>query len=275
MNSEYDGIPAKNNYAVHHGDVIEAITPDDKRFFAPATKMPMIKSQIKYAGRKLSEIPPEQWIAILQGNHEDRHLAQGYLASDVAEIVGATFGTTDCKIIYQHTPKTISVGYAPPIVPYNLFKQFAIHGRKQITSAADEVERVLSNMKIALKRQLKHKFGDCFLMTKGHTHKLLTVDPFPELYLYDVDAEKIKHGYTYQEDISGNQYIPPNGRFYANVGAFYKVYGNEMTHWDEEHPEESVFSSYVARGEYDPVALGFVVTKVRNGRIAELEKVFI
>jgi hypothetical protein len=31
----------------------------------------------------------------------------------------------------------------------------------------------------------------------------------------------------------------------------------------------------VARGEYDPVALGFVVTKVRDGRIVRLEKVFV
>jgi hypothetical protein len=271
INSEYDGIPAKNNYAVHHGDAIEGITPDDKRFFAPATKLPMIKSQVKYAGRKMSAIPPEQWIAWMQGNHEDKHLSYGYLGSDMADIVGAKFGTTDCKIIYKGFNNFSPVS---PTSNLTYFRQYACHGRKQISSTADDPERAAVNMKLILKRHLKFKFGDCVLMTKGHTHKLITLKPRPVLYLHD-SHEEIRHSYTHQDDISGAQYIHPDNRWYANVGAFYKVYGNEMTYWNEEEPENSVFSSYVARGEYDPVALGFVVTKVRDGRIVRLEKVFV
>lgn len=270
INSEYDGVPAKHNYANHHGDAIEAITPDDKRFFAPSNSQPMITSQIKYAGRKMSEIPPEQWIAFMQGNHEDKHLNYGYLGSEIADIVGATFATSDCKILYQFRPNSGPV----PAKSRILFRQFACHGKKQITSTADDPERAAVNMKLILKRHLKFKFGDCVLMTKGHTHKLITLKPRPVLYLHDSET-KIDHSYTYQEDISGDTYIHPDNRWYANVGAFYKVYGNEMTYWDEERPEESVFSSYVARGELDPVALGFVITKVRDGRIVRLEKIFV
>ena len=114
--------------------------------------MGYIKSQIAYGARKLSEIPSEQWITVLQGNHEDHHLNYGYLAADVAEKVGAVFGTTDCKIIYKNTPPFISVGYTNPEMVHvdTLFKQFAIHGRKQITSTADNPARAAANMELII-----------------------------------------------------------------------------------------------------------------------------
>jgi hypothetical protein len=267
INSEYDGIPARHNYLAHHGDFIEAIAVDDFRFFPPGNKVSMPLAQVKCAGAKMSEVPPEQWLVAMQGNHEDKHLNMGYLAADIAEIVGAPFGTTDCKIIY----KMKSAGGKKSIT---LFKQFAIHGRKQISSTADDPERAAVNMKLILKRQLKFKMGDCHLMTKGHTHKLITLAPRPVLYLND-NGKEINHNYTHQKDVSGNTYIHPDNRWYANVGAFYKVYGEEVTKWDPLHPEDSVFSSYVARGEFDPVALGFCIVKVRNGKIIDIEKVVI
>jgi len=261
VNSKYEGVKAKHNYVIHHGDIIEAICPDDKRFFSVTISQPMILSQVDYAIKRLSNISPANWIAIMQGNHEDHHLKFGYLGALIADGLGVPFATSECKITYKYKNWT-------------LFKQYAAHGRKQITSVADDPERATVNMKLILKRQMKFKAGDCYLMTKGHTHKLITLKPRPVLYLQD-DGRAIHQNYTKQTDISGEEYIHPDNRWYANVGAFYKIYGNQMTQWDSEHPEDSVFSSYVARGEYDPIPLGFCIVRVREGKIQQVDKITV
>ena len=46
INSPYGGLPSKFNYATDHGDIIEAIMVDDKRFSVFDTREACILSQI-------------------------------------------------------------------------------------------------------------------------------------------------------------------------------------------------------------------------------------
>lgn len=112
-------------------------------------------------------------------------------------------------------------------------------------------------MELILKRHLKHKFGDCLLMSMGHTHKLLICSPNPELYLTD-DGSQITQKYTRSDKADG--YIHPDHRWYINTGSFLKLYGDGV-------------SGYAERAGYDPVELGFIVVMVRDRKIVDVRKV--
>ena len=112
---------------------------------------------------------------------------------------------------------------------------------------------------LVLKRHLKFKAGDCAVMIKHHTHKLLVCKPESEVYLVD-DGEQIRQAYTgWGQD---EPYIHPDARWYGNGGSFMKLYIDGIT-------------GYAERAEYDPVELGFLVLKVRDRKIVSLDPVYI
>lgn len=248
------------NLVVHHGDIIEGIKIDDPRFVRAASKHPEILPQVDYAIKRLFPIR-HHIIAMNHGNHEQKLHKFGNVAAHIAKNLGVTYGTFTCKISY-HDSETGDL----------LFKHYATHGRKSISSVADDPVRAKANMVIQLKRHLKFKAADCILMSKGHTHRVLTSEPLKELYLYDT-GDKIKHSH-----IQSNQnarYIPQEMRFYANVGAYYKLYGDEVLNYDPEDIMNSVFSSYAEEAGYDPIELGFVVAIVRDGKVQGLREVYL
>lgn len=249
FSSEYQG--CKKNLFVHHGDAVEAITVDDKRYDIRTTKNPIPLEQAYQCVenlKPLSKIDPRG--VLLMGNHEAALLKFGNISEFIADSLNLQFGTYSCKIHYVDKKGRL------------LFKHFATHGRRSISSAADDPERRLTNRRLSLKRLLKNKAGDCALMSRGHTHQLLTLSPSPSLYLTDNGRELQQHYTTDHADITG-RWIHPDSRWYVSTGCFYRLYGDMGQ------------VSYAEMFDYDPTELGFAVVRVRNRVIAGIDQIVV
>ncbi|KKN22241.1 hypothetical protein LCGC14_0917420 [marine sediment metagenome] len=250
MHSRYDG--CINNYGVDVGDIIEAIMVDDKRFYPekPVDKdEAVIPSAIKQIDKAVEIREPikESLLLMLDGNHPRKLWRFGNLTADACKRLGVEYGTYTAKLTITDSSGNL------------MYKTYATHGFKNITSTADDPKRRRSNMELILKRHLRFKAGDCAVMVKGHTHKLLVCKPESELFLTD-DGHKIKQNYTgwgQNED-----YIHPDARWYGNTGSFLKLHGEDM-------------SGYAEIMEYDPIELGFLILKVRKRKIIELEPYYL
>ncbi len=240
--SPYDG--CSNNYGIDGGDMVEAITVDDKRYSPEKLmeKLPLV--QMADAEKKREPIK-HLLLSILLGNHEYALWRFGNITEKVCENLGVPYETYSAKITIRDTKGNL------------MYKIFETHGRKSITSTADDPKRRFTNLELTLKRHLKFKAGDCAVMIKHHVHKLLVCEPETELYLTD-NGEEIRQDFTHltQNDV----YIHPDARWYGCAGSFLKLYGQGI-------------SGYAEMAEYDPVELGFLVLKVRDRRIVGLEKV--
>ena len=224
MHSEVDGVAS--NFGVDHGDIIEAIDLSDPRF-DPYTNEGYILDQIKEAIRMRKPIA-KKMLTILEGNHPLKKWRFGEITKQVCQELNVAYGTWTAKIsIFAKRKNTYTL----------MYKHYCTHGRRQVSSSADDPQRRLVNMKIALKRQMKFKAGDCLLMSKGHTHKLLISKPVSELYLVD-DGKMLHQRYT--ESPQTAEYIHPDHRWYFNTGSFMKLYGMGL-------------SGYAEQAEYDPI----------------------
>jgi len=243
--SPYDGLSASRNFCVHHGDAIEAVTVDDKRF-DPGTVVDPRGTPFDQAKSQIKRLWPikDKLLCLLMGNHELALRKFGNLSKVMADELGVPYGTYAAKITYvDHKGELI-------------FKHYLTHGRKSITSTADDPKRRKTNMELILKRQLKFKAGDALLMSKGHTHKLLVCEPNSELYLTD-DGGKLHQNYTHSRRNAG--YIHPDHRWYVNTGSFYL--GSLI---DEV--------GYAEAFEYDPLETGYAVCLVRDRIIVDVKR---
>jgi len=244
MHSPYDGLAAKYNIGIDHGDMIEAIEVRDKRFCLETTKTASIDKQIQEAIYLRVPIK-NKLITALKGNHEHTIIRFTNAAERVCLGVGTRYGTYTAMINYTDQKGRL------------IFKHFATHGNGAIRSDADDPVRQLSNRRLSLKRKLKNKFGDVLLSSMGHTHQLLIVKPEPLLYLTS-QSTKIHQNYTEPRKKSG--YIEPNHKWFCGTGSFLKLYENGV-------------DSYSERAGYDPVEIGFIVCKIRDKAVSELVKV--
>ncbi len=116
-------------------------------------------------------------------------------------------------------------------------------------------------MKAALKMTLKMKFADCLVMAHAHCHKLLVVPPSRELYLTAENFEgkkKIVQHYMETGDVNPS-YIPPDNRYYCATGSFLRLFRMGASGYGE------VFG-------YDPIPLGWVEVRVRDGKVNDVIK---
>uniref|UniRef100_A0A6M3KAI6 Calcineurin-like phosphoesterase domain-containing protein n=1 Tax=viral metagenome TaxID=1070528 RepID=A0A6M3KAI6_9ZZZZ len=243
-NHKYDG--CKNNYGIDGSDMIEAIMVDDKRFSNENVTEPQPLAQMKQAIKDRQRIK-SRLLCILQGNHERKLWRFGDIAAYIAKDLGVPYGTFTAKISIVDKHGNL------------MYKIFETHGRKSINSTADDPKRRKTNLNLILKRHLKFKAADCAVMIKHHTHKLLVCGPEKELYLTD-DGNKIQQNYTHWGQ--SESYIHPDARWYGNAGSFLKLYADD-------------FSGYAEVAEYDPVELGFLVTKVRDRKIVSVDLVYL
>ena len=246
MLGEYEGLTEDKNFGVDHGDIVEAIMIDDPRYDPDTVKEPFPLLQLERAV-KHRECIKEKIITILEGNHPLKLWKFGPLTKMVCEKLGIPYGTWTTKITFIDKNEKL------------LFKHFATHGRKSITSTADDPRRRRSNKELTLKRQLKFKAGDAALMSKGHTHQILICRPEQELFLID-DGKRIKQDYTSWGHTES--YIHPDARWYVNSGSFLALYGENI-------------SGYAEIAEYDPIEIGFVVALVRDKKIQDIKKVIL
>lgn len=244
MNSEYDG--CSNNYGVDMGDMIEAILADDPRFSPEKFDEPLPLVQMNMAIKKREPIK-DKLLTILMGNHERKLWRFGDITQEVCKKLDIPYGTYTSKLTINDSKGNL------------MYKNFVTHGFRNITSTADDPIRRRVNMELILKRQLKHKAGDCAVMVKGHTHKLIVCKPEMELYLID-DGKQVKQAYTGWGQ--SESYIHPDARWYGNSGSFLRLYGKDV-------------SGYAEIFEYDPVELGWLILRVRNKKIISLDPYYL
>jgi len=242
--SPYEGLQPANNWAINMGDNIEAIMMDDPRYSPDTTDQPFPLQQIEDIVTLLWPIK-SKLLTILTGNHEMKLWRFGNITRIICDKLSVPYGTYTSKITITNQKDTL------------LYKVFATHGRKSITSTADDPKRRLVNQRLILKRHLKFKAGDAVIMAKGHSHKLIVCDPEPELYLVD-DGKKIKQKYITSSQNA--EYIHPDHKWYISTGSFLKLYGHDGV------------SGYAEIAEYDPLELGYCVALVRNGSIQEIQR---
>jgi len=262
VESSYEGLPHTRNYVVHHGDHIEGILADDKRFQLSSNKTAEALPQFWEAVKAYKPVK-NKIVALLEGNHDQRLWRYGNITAAISrELYGDfdRYASYTTRISWYDKKDRL------------LFKHFATHGRKSLGSAADDPIRVQSNLRLQLKRRLKMKAGDAFLMTRGHSHMLFHTPPIHEMYLYE-DANKITS--TYTKTSQGRTWIHPDHRWYVSVGAFYRIYVSEVLKYDPMRPQESVTNSYVEMGDYDPAQLGYAVAVVRDGKIQKVNEEYI
>jgi hypothetical protein len=258
LNSPYDGV--KKNYAIDHGDVVEAITIDDKRFSVFDTKDAVVLSQIQMVKRRYSAIK-DKILIMLDGNHPYKLHKFGPITHHICQELGVDYGTYTSKVSYYNAKS----GKLQ-------FKHLCTHGWGTIASIADDPERRYLNWKLTLKRKLRDISGDALLMSMGHTHKLFKSEPTKVLYLTD-DGKKIKDHYT--GSMSGN-YIHPDYRYYVNTGSFLKLYSDKIVEDSSvDYTESELGSGYAERAMYPPNMLGFAIVKIRNNDIKGIDIKFI
>ena len=241
INEDYDGFP---NFAVDHGDIIEAIMVDDPRYDAKTSKEGSILDQLYQAQRNRDSFK-DKLITILDGNHPRKLQKFGELTEKLCTDLGVQYGTYSAVIKYKCNGKVI-------------FKHHCHHGFGTIRSIAHPAVRRNTNKKISLMNKFASKFGDCVLNSMGHTHQLIILEPEKSLYL--TAGHKVRQNYTGSEHTAS--YIDPNMRWYVNTGSFYKTFLDGV-------------STYAEIAGYDPVELGFAIVKVRDKKISDIEKVII
>lgn len=247
MHSKYDGLPASRNYGVDHGDIIEAIQTDDFRYEHHETKEALTLDQIYNAVKHRHPIR-KKLLCVIDGNHPFKLHRFGKITAHVCKELNVPFGTWSCKLTYNDLKGKIQ------------FKHFATHGYGSISSVADDPERRRVNMRLSLKRKLKHKFGDVLLASMGHTHKLLRAKPSEDLFITD-NGEELEQHYT-GAPLRTEGFIHPDFRWYVNTGSFLKLFGDG-------------FAGYAERAGYDPIELGLSVVKIRRGTITDIDRVIL
>jgi hypothetical protein len=252
VESEYDGIKPKHNFSLDHGDSIEAITVDDrKRFDLATTREFSLLKQVEYYVDKVRPLASGgRLVTVLDGNHTRSQRTSGEWAQEIASRLNVPFGTFTSRISYVGNDGKL------------LFKHFAGHGWGSINSSAKPLRRAVVNMEIALRAALERKAGDCLLMTMGHTHKLLIHNPEDYLFLYSEDGV-LKEGYTNELMVDPTaQFLDGDFRWYGNTGCFRRTSVENISDYGEQ------------KG-YDPIQLGFLVAKIREGKLVKVEKVRI
>lgn len=247
----YNGV--LNNYAVDHGDMAETVTRMHKHFDPDFHYLSVREQEDECV--KIRKPLGKHLLSVLDGNHTfrmaDTYGRAGGFARKVAERLGVNYGSFTTKIEFYNEEGEL------------MFKTFHAHGSGSINSVADDSIRRWSNMKISLKRKLNRKAGDCILMCMGHTHKVLTVNPQSELYLVN-EGDKVIQKYTHSPNFHSTGFIHPDHRYYVNTGSLYKLYS-----------DNPFAASYAERAFYDPLELGFVVMRVRDGVPVGLDRVIV
>jgi len=261
LDSEWGGLPASRNVAVHVGDIHEGIYMDDYRFDPGVHDAEKDMYWMVDASENMHRPYAKKFLVWMDGNHSNTRKLRplGNSTYEHAKRVGGEFGTYQAVLTFKTVHGTV------------MFRNFVGHGWGSISSKVKPGKRAKANREISLMMKLAAKASNCMLMCMGHTHQLEVYTPHQELYMRHVGGGKIIQGYTNPEKYYGDvDYIPDELRYYANTGSFLKLYRPVKYDEDRKHS-----SGYAEMAGYDPVALGFTVTEVRNGRIQAVRKIVV
>ena len=248
MHSEYEG--CKKNFAWDHGDPIEGIEVNDPRYHYatvdPKTPLPMLQM---YQAIKSRKPIAHMILGMNESNHPKKLWRFGPITQTMCDELKVPYATWTGKLIARDSRGQL------------LFKSYHTHGKKPINSMAPEPITREATLKRTLKNQLRLMAGDCILMSKAHTHKLIVVEPEKELYMTD-DGEKIKQGYTDDYTHQTDEFIHPDHRTYVCAGSFLRLFGDGV-------------SGYAEEAEYPPIELGFAIARFRDRQLVKTDKIYL
>jgi hypothetical protein len=245
-------LASPDTYLAIGGDLAEAIMVDDKRFNFETDRGEQPLKQYQVIIDYLQPLAKaDRVLFCLIGNHDFKLIKFGNFVRDmVCKELNIPYGSYTTKLSVKDDKGK------------EMWKLYYTHGRKSITSVADDPIRRLANMKLILKRNLSPMAADCIVQAKGHSHKLIVCEPETSLYLYD-DGKKVKSSYTGAGEGS-RRFIPPDARWYLNTGSFYRLYSDEPG-----------ISGYAEMAEYAPVELGYPIIECRDGKVVNVRKVVV
>jgi len=206
----------KDHFMVLKGDLLEGISPHDKRYNLRSVdpRFKTAQDQAEFIAELLKPIS-DKIVGICIGNHELKII-------NIFDAIG-------------HICRAIKLDTSPEIYGAGIFKFIAMnkgkvmhkmlfcHGRKMLpTGAKDPIQR-LANQMAAQKRNLEELgHADCIYASQGHHHRLLVVNPTVENQLYLTDnGSKIKAKYRVNT-AQNTEYIPPEARYFAGTGSYRK-----------------------------------------------------
>ena len=243
----------KNDLLILMGDLIEAITPDDRRWQTTSVawqdKLYTPQEQAEAIVRDLSPLKGRIPV-VLAGNHEWKLFNAVNLSSQIATALDSEYGGSSCVVHFDWNGKAA-------------FRIHAMHGGWTPNSNAKDVVQQTANMLSTLKMKLQDQVGDCILQVCGHGHRLLVQPPTAHRHLYitTTKAGKIHQNYKVSP-VQSAGYLHPDTRFYGMTGSFLKLYT----------PPGSKSISYSEMFGYRPTEIGCLKAVVKAGELVHVEK---
>ena len=254
-------IKKKNVYWTCHGDLIDAMLPQDKRF-----RFPLGSESEDSRGRPKFARASDQRDAFLEyfdpiadkclevgiGNHEDRIINVCDIAGDVAKAWN------------------IQVGMPMTVLKFGVFKAFLWHPfRLGMNLSAGDPQQRYTNECMRIRRAMRFKPGsiDCEVSIMSHIHKIRISPPQCRNQIM-LGAEEGKFSAFSPEMVkvkdpkTGREYYPEDYRWFASTGALYGYYV------DGDY-------TYAETMNYDPNEIGWIEAEVKKGEFKYLRKVCI
>ena len=245
----------KNVFVVLKGDLIDALSAEDKRYkhCTMDTKFLTVQAQYRYVQDLISEIR-ERVLFVQLGNHELVHLNDFDYAKEWSENLDIPYGGYSAKFIHLDRDG----------VPR--FKQFYCHGSGSVNSSVESDIKRKAAIEDGIRKKLtKTLHSDVIYMSMAHLHKLVAIAPTiaNELHLID-DGKKTKARYQTFEDQSA-EYIPPNARWYGCSGSFLNT----------NAPGGVYMIPYAEVAMYGPLEHGYLKVIIKNDRMVDLQRIVL
>ncbi len=248
----------KQGYVAILGDCVEATQIDHPHYLPSVQReITLPLEQYKRVVNKLQLLTEgNKLVTIMDGNHDLRLMRAGIMVRDV--LCAGLQGATEYNMF--HFPL---YGTYTCIVDTGHYKIFMTHGRKTLSTTARDPDIRRANLRKQLRDRLAHKMGDCLVMARAHTHRLLVASPVPELFLYTDQKRKrgksVRQAYQVTKPYEQGAYIDPDQRWYVSTGGFLRNYVENV-------------SGYGEHGDYDPLEIGYAVVICRNGVVTNVEE---
>lgn len=226
----------RNSFVIGTGDWVSAIPPYDSRHDVRGLdpEFPSIEDA-KFWVEKFLTRWHKKFLWFHTGNHEEKVSAKhGDFVKSMCRRAGVKYGGFTA-FVNLLTPNE------------NTIRVITTHGATSIDSTLDDPADREAAMKRKLRRVLS-RLGDADLYAMGHTHKLLTHQGPPVLRLARETGGHVEHHYV------------QDARWYANTGSFMKSYVEGQI-------------NYAERYGYGPLEIGCIKVTIKNGKIANVEKV--
>lgn len=243
----------KNDLVILMGDLIEAITPEDRRWQTTSVawqdKLYTPQEQAEAIVRDLAPLKGRIPV-VLAGDHCWKLMNTMNFPNAIAKELDSEYGGAACVAHFEWNRKPA-------------FRIHVMHGGWTPNSNAKDVVQADANMRATLKMKLQDQVGDCIAHFCGHGHRLLLQPPTAhrQLYITTTKTGKINQNYKVSPVQSAN-YLHPDTRWFGMTGSFLKLYS----------PPGSKSIGYAEMFGYRPTEIGCLKATVRGGQLVNVEK---